>query len=438
MIRDEDAPLNFIRFGLSRKKEFLRDTRKLFNGLVVPANILLYQYKSTPSIIYRTEQPFVVDPMSYLFGQPYETFKKRVKKGVGYEFKPSFRKLMENHGLSVDDFINVRHEKLISLLLKNQSDRELFVQNSLSFQRNTVGECLEKASKDMEEDYINEKTEKPMFLIPPYLLWDNNNDIIRLNLDIARFACDMKIDPPVYPMIFIEKSHLVNNSTFDMLEDWISLNPKGFCLWINDFKEIEANVHEIQGLIKLIKLLSGNKKRDVFMLFGGYFSLLLYHFGLSAISHGTSFSESRWVKASVQKGSGPAPIRYYIRDLHRFFSLDDAIRVLYKRDDLLCDCLVCRQIVKGNPENIARFQTEKEELAEIHFLYNRYQEKQEIGKATIKDLRDYLKFTYDNNSKDLITLEKEYRTNHGFKKRPLVDLSYLEHWKEGIENFVQL
>src|SRR5688500_18151543 len=98
MLEQLHAPLIFLRFGLHRKKNFLRDIRRAYQGIVLPANILLYQYKSTPPVVFNCNKPFFVEPMSYLLGQPYKDFKQRLEKGP--RFKPSFQRLMEGHGLS--------------------------------------------------------------------------------------------------------------------------------------------------------------------------------------------------------------------------------------------------------------------------------------------------------------------------------------------------
>ena len=72
--------------------------RKSYDGLVLPGNILLYQYKATPNVIYMTEKPFFVDPMSYLFGKRFEKLKREISP-CNFKFKPSFEKLVFGHGV---------------------------------------------------------------------------------------------------------------------------------------------------------------------------------------------------------------------------------------------------------------------------------------------------------------------------------------------------
>ena len=168
------GPEIFIRFGLQRKREFLKDLSKAYDGLVIPANILLYQYKATPLVIYMCQgKPFFVDPMSYLFGQPYEEFKRKVR-GVD-EFKPSFSKLMENHGLDVKSLLPYSYEKLLGFIHSSAANLKIFVDSCLSFQRNTILDNFKKYIIDVmpEKPRYDEKDFLPSFLIPPYFLYQN-------------------------------------------------------------------------------------------------------------------------------------------------------------------------------------------------------------------------------------------------------------------------
>ena len=135
------APRSFIRYGISRKKDFLRDVRAAFDGLVLPGNILLYQYKSTPSVVYRCRKPFFVDPMSYLFGTPFESFRQQAKKGL--RFKPSFDRLMRGHGLDPEKYLRWDNRQLAGSLLRDRKALEKFVDKSLDFQWARVWEAVQ-------------------------------------------------------------------------------------------------------------------------------------------------------------------------------------------------------------------------------------------------------------------------------------------------------
>ena len=173
MIPDGRRPSIFIRFGIQRKKTFLKDVRSSYDGLVLPANVLLYQYKSTPSVVFMCDRPFFVDPMSYLFGQPYEEFKQRAKQGTR-KFKPSFERLMQGHGLNPEDFLPFDYTALLRFLSGSNKNLETFVNNTLDFERNRVWQTLRDAKDLMSDEQkleLNEFRFLPCFLIPPYFLY---------------------------------------------------------------------------------------------------------------------------------------------------------------------------------------------------------------------------------------------------------------------------
>lgn len=243
MSRKVDCPMSFIRFGISRKKEFLKDVKDSYDGLVLPANILLYQYKSTPSVIFMCKKPFFVDPMSYLFGEPYEKFKKRVEKGSS-KFKPSFYSLMKGHGITPEDYLNVDHRGLLSKLNKSDDSITSFVDNCLSFQWNSVWDIIQKSTDLLTEEEIlslKEEEYRPFFLVPPYFLYDDEHGSITttLNKKILNYCWQNKSKQyTIFPMVFIDKEHLISVSFIkDIIAVVKQYNFSGYILWIDDFDE---------------------------------------------------------------------------------------------------------------------------------------------------------------------------------------------------------
>src|ERR1035441_6884315 len=279
MLDANSVPLTFLRFGIQRKKDFLRDVGKTYNGLVLPANILLYQFRSTPTVIFMCQKAFFVDPMSYLFGQPYESFKKRVKKG-NVRFKPSFEKLMIGHGLEPDAFIPFDYTNLLKFLGASRN-LEAFCDNCFTFQRDSVWKTIEEAEDLMTEEQkssLTESTYRPSFLIPPYFLYASSkggaSSTTALNARILDFSFAQRKEwGDMFPMVFVRKEDLEQ----EFLEEVIKVAKKhdfpGYCIWIEDFAEKLATKNQIKGLIRLIQALSADGKQVV-MLYGGYFSML--------------------------------------------------------------------------------------------------------------------------------------------------------------------
>lgn len=424
----KNVPKNYIRFGMQRKKEFLKDVAKTYDGLVIPANILLYQYKATPLVIYMcNDKPFIIDPMSYLLGQPYEEFKRKVKGGV--EFKPSFEKLMESHGLNVQDYLPYTYEKLLAFIHGSKINLKIFVDNCLEFQRDTALNNFNRFTSDMlpEGQHVDESKFRPEFLIPPYFLYQDGNVTTQINKKIFEYVASVDMGIPIYPMLFLRRDDI--NSTYgrNLIAEISKSSFQGFCLWVDGMRESDINEVEAKGLIDIVWTLSSHKTRPVLMMYGGFFYMLLCHFGLTGVSHGTLFSQSKGAMDAVRQTSGRPPIRYYIRELHDFFPLESSVLLLREIDSLICNCQVCGRIVRGKADNIANFQNE-EALAEMHFLSNRWEEKQQIAGATPADLAGYLDTVYNLYESDVKRITRKYKMPWGEEERPVADVEYIKNW----------
>lgn len=440
MLEQANGPLTFLRFGIQRKKDFLRDVRRAYDGIVLTGNILLYQYRSTPMVIFGSKSPFFVDPMSYLFGQPYEDFKQLVEKGP--RFKPSFDRLMRGHGLEPEEFLPFDYTRLIRSLL-NSDNIATFTDNALSFQWNNVWNTVRDSTDFLPEDQqltIEERNYRPRFLIPPYFLYlpprsDRRPLTNELNARILDHCWSERAKwGDFFPTVLIRKDSLESNFIDTLVTD-ITRHPfPGYCIWVEDFDERFATPEQIGGLIRLTRLLSTGG-RQIVMLYGGFLSLLLYYFGMTCVCHGLSYGEARTLGAATQKGSGPAPVRYYILQLHRFLTLEDALVVLRKRSDLLCTCPICRRVIGNDPERVTQF-SQEEELAEMHFLFNRYQERQMIGSSTLEQAIDNLEWSLALAG-DIANITKRFKTRTGYETRPIVDPSYIQAWIAGIRTAQQ-
>ena len=443
MLEARKGPSIFLRFGIQRKKSFLRDVSRSYDGLVLPANVLLYQYKSTPSVVFMCQKPYFVDPMSYLFGQPYEAFKQRATQG-NTKFKPSFDRLLIGHGLTPATFLPYEYTTLLRFLQQPQGNLEVFVANTLGFQRDRVWETLRGASDLMTDEQkasLDEARFRPTFLIPPYFLYLPQNKrgvppTTELNSRILDLCWQRRAEwDDIFPMVFLRRDQL----SAEYREDVLALYKKnpfpGYCIWVDDFDERESTEPDVRGLIELTKGLAAGGAQVV-MLYGGFFSLLLYYFGLTSVCHGLAYGESRSIGASAQQGSGPAPIRYYVLQLHCFLTLENALPVLRERPDLLCNCPACRRVVGGDPERITRYQGE-EAMAEIHFLYNRNQERAMIAESNLERAVENLEWTLELNE-DIEQITKRYRVNSGFEERPIVNPAYIQAWKNALRQPVAL
>lgn len=109
----------------------------------------------------------------------------------------------------------------------------------------------------------------------------------------------------------------------------------GIGLWVGGMDEYTAT----SGTLRLYRQVVGSLGRPVWIMFGGYFSLLLHEDGVVDVSHGVYYTESKLVRGIV--GSGPAPDRYYVPSLHRFYDPPKAFAILRMLPEYECSCPEC-------------------------------------------------------------------------------------------------
>ena len=76
-----------------------------------------------------------------------------------------------------------------------------------------------------------------------------------------------------------------------LCNDYINLDVDGFLVWIASFEEANEPVSLLQGMKNLFQILSSSGK-DVINLHGGYYSILLRHFGLKGFASGICNKDS--------------------------------------------------------------------------------------------------------------------------------------------------
>lgn len=423
-------PQNWVRFAVQYKKEFLRDMRSLYDGLVIPANILLYQYKATPTLIYMCQdRPFTVDPMTYLLALPLNAF--TLESG---DIKPSFERLVtEGHGLNVGEV----GPGIASswLAVKNQSKIAGLVTHVLNMQRYTVLKSFKRYSRDFVQWTEGlERLLTPRFLMAPYLLSDSDAHI-QVTSEIWSALPEALDGVNVFPVLYLTRDQLTRAGGLSQVQV-LAGRFRGVVIWVENFDETSATMSEILGLARLISVVATGRlegPRTVFALYGGYFWLTLTHIGLTAISHGTSFGESKAGLLSTRPG-GPAPVRYYIRQLHRFYPLDSAVRMTTAFPELLCECPACQRVVKRQPARIAEYAREPW-LAEIHFLYNRFLEKDYVAQHSLQEIIDELE-AYQTLYEEVNKVLRPHRGVTGDDFRPVASTEHLTVWRTALSQIV--
>lgn len=74
-------------------------------------------------------------------------------------------------------------------------------------------------------------------------------------------------------------------------------------------------------------------------LYGGFFSICMYHAGLWGFNNGLGYSESRdWPQLEA---TGAAPARYYVPRLHAYLPVGTAQALIEVEPEFRCPCVVC-------------------------------------------------------------------------------------------------
>ena len=201
---------NYIRYGVHKDKHVLRDMRKYYAGLVIPAHIISYSTSATIAAIGYIDKPYIVDPMTYILASEdlggYVINKKTSKK----EFKPSISKMVNAYGLGsyferraykpleIGDFTNKFIEKLVSGSLNLQLE---MIDDEKKSAIKKYKELLEKVGEGHTAEFITRR-QKPEFVTTPYFYFDSMEDEwLEINRKIALQARKFQNDYDIVPIL---------------------------------------------------------------------------------------------------------------------------------------------------------------------------------------------------------------------------------------------
>lgn len=404
-----------IRFGVHKDRETIRSLSGSISGMIIPAHILCYSTNATiAAISYIQKREYYIDPMTYLYAdsniRDYVVLDEKTKKN---RFKPSIAKLTESYGLTTffegrgfsqlapsdftDDFILELCKKNIELQT-NKVDTE------------KVGAYQKYAEllKRVGENHIVEEIQAlhtPAAIIPPYFfIKKKDSKWIEINKKLAEKTKE-NTSLPVMPIILTEAGILDK----DLLETFKDF--KNLFLWADDFEQKQTITQPQEAEFKNLASFIRNAESKGFKIInmrGTYFSILLGKLGLRGFSNGVFYGESKARKAAI---GGIPPVRYYIRKLHEFFGIAEAIRLLKQYPELLDkECANCLNLIQGNVDNILLFDSHPQ-LAQAHFIYAREEEIKGVEKegleTLVKELTDaYSK--YKNLPTSITTKNTEY------------------------------
>lgn len=397
------GPLNHLRLGVHGEKKYF-GSPDLFTGIVFNGTIVALTPQATASFVTGMDKPFWIDPLTYAFEQsPIHILtedgevKRSIRKLVHFFGKP-LDKTMGKKAVSCDEF----RDKRIKLG---------FCSRVLSFQKDVLARAMNENLEYLKEIGLEVPAaiRGPSVIIPPYFYLDVGSwpEWLDLNVEFVNTAVGLEEKAPIFCEIVFSKALLdYEDNLLKIADRYHVLNCGGFLIWVSDFAEHRASMHEIVSLRKFIRRLTKGGK-PIVNLYGGYLSALLFFDGLSGFCHGPGYGEDRDI---VPVGGGLPVPKYYFRPLHRRIPAEQVELFIRERQlssrgfwSEVCNCKTCRETLRNSIDNFARFgekihsrrtdglpfsyATEPaKELNNFHYLYSRQTEIENVASRTKKSL----------------------------------------------------
>ena len=377
---------HFLRFGTVGDKAHHSNAVGIFDNLVINANSAAHVSGAIAKFIIeklynRENKGYFIDPITYAFQKNIHKLKN--EKGI---LKKSISKLIERYGIA--SIINDGNALGLSYFSKQVTHD--FCEKVLNFQYGIIQEFV---SSDGMSEYLLYDTKTtldeiqqihPKLLIAPYFYLDVNDDDFYKWLDINT-GC-IKISKslgssyknlPVFAQITLNRACLTDKEKIRyIIHEYATCGCDGYTVWIDDFDEHSVSKEELTGFIEFLKgLKDQSENKQIYNMYGGYFSVLLMHREvnlLDAVSHGLEYGESREV---YPVGGGLPTSKYYFPPLHIRFDFTKAFYLLDYRKIIdtskenwgtsknyfaeICDCRICKETLGNTMLDFTKFESDQ-------------------------------------------------------------------------------
>lgn len=292
-------------------QRYFRDHHEKYDGVIVPLSIVTAFPSGTYGFIRalcsrHPDKEYAIDPRNALFQKQWNreyvrAAHERMVNALGGPFL--------EHGLSravsPDDFAD-------ETVLRETVRTCLEFQSSFALQSEDVRK-LEKYRKLLQLDALD-PLRRPQFLIPPYFQYsDVDDEWFEISMRCIECAPEYANGIPIRPV-----SHF---QSWAGVGDWTATHARitsaGMsAVWYypNYFKEHEAEAGELRYYREAVEAAVSNGL-EPFVLFAGYFGILMGYFGVEGFGNGIGYGE--WRDSGYHRG-GTASTRVYLLKLHRF------------------------------------------------------------------------------------------------------------------------
>ncbi|MCG3185016.1 MAG: hypothetical protein ICCCNLDF_03193 [Planctomycetes bacterium] len=414
-----------LRFGMHRDIQLMHEEKDLYDGFVIPAHILSYQEASTSAFVTSLpDKSYVIDPMTFIFQNP---------RGTHFndddELRPSVRKLCVDYGkelvdslegLGTDDTLSAAQVASVPNLAKSIAKFQL--------DKVPAASATSAAAKYLKR-YAKTEYKLPRYVLSPYYFFhDVGDEWYKLSVSSLKTVQSQKLKVPVAGVVAAHVAALTTSGIKTIVEDYST--SECVFIWIDDFNQTQVGRPAIRRLRKLIKAFDEKGVR-VELLYGGYIGVMSHFDGLDAISHGILYTTHK--SMYLTPGGGGAPERYYIPAFKEFRSLSQTEVIVQKQPELLCDCRVCKEIIRGKPNRFMRLAADPEMLRR-HFLAVRRMELDGIEKVKLEGVLKELRTTYEKYDElvSLLPNPDAYMTEGSMQ-----GLGYLDTWADAFDPDVE-
>ncbi len=416
-------PRVYLRLGSHSEKQYVLKTAGLFEGVIVGANLLESTPGATVSLAVKImggfKKAFAVDPMTYTFGMDLgyiqsETIDRSSTRPGARKIalKKSFANLAKHFGEPVSSSV-LRAKKSVSpadFTAKSIKDFSFAV-----FQYQ-VNRMKIQWDSDPQLKEFAKVLPTPSFVFSPYFFtpfertsnaWTAWHEVnIALATDFAQ------IDSPLekHSVLCIDKSVLRSRSVLTRIgQDYIETGCRACWLWLSNLIEEDIEDEELSNLVALSAQFR-DAGIDLYNSHGGYLSAILSKHGMTGFSHGVGYGESKDVIPII--GVTVPTVNYHLPPLHvrvPMLELERALPELKIRNATefhrrICDCTVCKGVLKGNLSNLHEFgdtvlkvgntresQTpDSAKKCRFHFLLARRKEMERIAASSLEEIKRHL------------------------------------------------
>lgn len=437
----EAAPNVILRLGSHSEKEYVEKTIKLFDGVMVGANLLQATPAATASLLFKLNKqagrPYYVDPMTYAFGAYIDPDAGRVRTDLDWiksdqkvkggrkgqtkrDFKSSYRKLADAFGLPFSTAVS-RSAAVSSADFSSDQIVENACKSVLDFQADLLRDVFRQ---DPETESFADGLPAPAALLAPYFYIEQTRaeEWIALNRRLALASTSLRKDIPVHVVICGYRDLLSNSSHSQAIISGLKeCKPAGVWLWFSRFDEHLASRQELAALRSWVEQLSPDM--PVFNMHGSFFSLALSKVGMAGIAHGVGYGEQKDVVPVI--GQSTPTVQYYVRALHAKYSVPQITRCFSALGvstpehflKVICDCVICQGIVGKDLNAFAQFgeihySTPSSKRAaqtpaaakrcRFHFLLNRIKEREYVRGTELGVIASDCRVTADQWSKTIL------------------------------------